>query len=41
LGELWHFDVLGPLPACALTGARYVLAAIEDTSKLVMLSRAV
>ncbi len=41
LGELWHFDVLGPLPACALTGARYVLAAIEDTAKLVMLSRAV
>ena len=41
LGELWHFDVLGPLPACALTGARYVLVAIEDTSKLVMLSRAV
>lgn len=41
LGELWHFDVLGPLPACALTGARYVLVAIEDTSRLVMLSRAV
>jgi hypothetical protein len=41
LCELWHFDILGPLPACALTGARFILVAIEDTSKLVMLSRAV
>ncbi len=41
LCELWHFDILGPLPACALSGARFILVAIEDTSKLVMMSRAV
>lgn len=41
LCELWHFDILGPLPPCALTGARFILVAIEDTSKLVMMSRAV
>jgi hypothetical protein len=41
LGELWHFDILGPLHPCALTGARYIFVAIEDTSKLVMLARAV
>jgi hypothetical protein len=41
LCETWHFDVLGPLPPCALTGATSVLVAMEDTSKLIMLGRAV
>ncbi len=41
LCETWHFDVLGPLPPCALTGATFVLAAMEDTSKLLMLGRSV
>jgi hypothetical protein len=41
LCETWHFDVLGPLPPCALTGATSVLVAMEDTSKLIILGRAV
>jgi hypothetical protein len=41
LCETWHFDVLGPLPPCALTGATWVLVAMEDTSKLIMLGRSV
>jgi hypothetical protein len=41
LCECWHFDILGPLPPCAITGARCVLAAVEDTSKILMLGRAV
>ena len=41
LCELWHFDILGPLPPCAITGARYILVCIEDASKLVMLGRSV
>ena len=28
LCETWHFDVLGPLPPCALTGACHVLVAM-------------
>ena len=40
LMDVWHFDILGPLPPCALTGARYVLLAVEDTSKFVFVGRA-
>ena len=38
--DVWHFDILGPLPPCALTGARYVLLAVEDCSKLTFIGRA-
>ena len=40
LMDIWHFDILGPLPPCALTGARYVLLAVEDCSKFVFVHRA-
>jgi hypothetical protein len=41
LMDVWHFDVLGPLPPCALTGARYILLAVEDCAKFVFVGRAV
>jgi hypothetical protein len=41
LCELWHFDILGPLPACVLSGSRYIMAAVEDTSKLIMTGHAI
>jgi hypothetical protein len=40
LMDVWHFDVLGPLPPCALTGARYILLAVEDCAKFVFVGRA-
>ena len=41
LCECWHFDILGPLPPCALSGSKYILAAVEDTSKLIMAGHAI
>ena len=41
LCEVWHFDILGPLPPCALSGSRYMLAGVEYTSKLVMVGHAI
>ncbi len=38
LFDVWSFDILGPLEACALTGARYIAIGIEETAKLIMLS---
>jgi hypothetical protein len=37
LFEVWNFDIVGPLQICGLTGARYMLVGIEETSKFLML----
>jgi hypothetical protein len=37
LFEVWNFDIIGPLQVCGLTGARYLLVGIEETSKFLML----
>jgi len=36
LCECWHFDALGPLPPCDLSGSKYVLAGVEEASRLIM-----
>jgi hypothetical protein len=41
LCETYHFDILGPLPPCVLTGARFIFICVEETSKLVFLDRSV
>ena len=41
LCECWHFDALGPLPACDLSGSKYVLAGVEETSRLIMTGHAI
>jgi hypothetical protein len=41
LGETWHFDVLGPLPPCELSGSRYMMIGVEDTSKMTMLGHTI
>lgn len=41
LFDVWSFDILGPLPPCALTGCCYILIGVEETSKFVVLDPAV
>lgn len=36
LAETWHFDVLGPLEPCALSGSKWINCAVEETSRLTM-----
>ncbi len=41
LFDVWSFDILGPLPPCALTGCCYILIGVEESSKLTVLDAAV
>lgn len=41
LGETWHFDILGPLPPCVLSGSRYVMIGVEETSRMTMLGHSI
>jgi hypothetical protein len=41
LFDVWSFDILGPLPPCALTGCCYILIGVEEASKLTVLDAAV
>jgi hypothetical protein len=41
LFDVWSFDILGPLPPCALTGCCYIFIGVEETSKLTVLDAAV
>jgi hypothetical protein len=36
LAETWHFDVLGPLEPCALSGSKWINCAVEETSRMTM-----